>query len=305
MTYHKGIKIRHLQCFVETARLKSVGKAAQLLAVSQPAISKSLRELETALNVKLLERDGRGIRLTRFGEVFLRHAGQSLGALKQGIDSVDQARSGGGSLLTVGALPTVSAGVLPRAIAGFKRDGLGATVRVVTGENSVLLSQLRLGELDIVVGRLADPDKMTGLTFEHLYSEAIGFFVRRGHPLAGMTPFRLEAIAGFPVLIPGPDAAIRNTVQRFLIAQGVGVLPDRIETVSLPFGRAFLRNSDAVWIISRGVVGEDLHEGWMIELPVDTATTAGPVGLTMRADTPPPLAAQFLMESIRRAAASR
>ena len=66
----------------------------------------------------------------------------------------------------------------------------------------MLLSQLRTGDLDLVVGRLADPDLMTGLSFEHLYSERISFVVRPDHPLLQEKPFELGRIARYTVLMP-------------------------------------------------------------------------------------------------------
>ncbi|WP_457302580.1 LysR family transcriptional regulator, partial [Phyllobacterium sp. P5_D12] len=69
------IKFRHLQTFLEVARQKSVMKAAAILHISQPAVTKTIREMESELGVAVFERDGRGIRITRYGEVFLRHAG--------------------------------------------------------------------------------------------------------------------------------------------------------------------------------------------------------------------------------------
>ena len=90
------VKFRHLQTFVEVSRQKSVMKAAELLHVSQPAVTKTIRELEEVLGVAVFERDGRGIKITRYGEVFLRHAGAALTALRQGLDSVSQERAGDG-----------------------------------------------------------------------------------------------------------------------------------------------------------------------------------------------------------------
>ena len=82
------VRFRHLQTFLEVARQKSVVKAAGLLNVSQPAVTKTIRELEEALGVAVFERDGRGIKITRSGEIFMRHAGTAITALRQGIDSV-------------------------------------------------------------------------------------------------------------------------------------------------------------------------------------------------------------------------
>jgi LysR family pca operon transcriptional activator len=298
------IKFRHLLCFLEVARQGSVINAANTLSVSQPAVSKTLRELEETLDVKLFDRTGRGIQLSRFGEVFLRYAGASVTALRQGVESLAQARTAGGLTISVGALPTVSSGVLPNAVRLFKQDATGTIVRVVTGENEALRSLLRIGELDLVVGRLGVPENMSGLSFEYLFSDHIGFFVRPDHPLLQLDPFDLAAINDYTVLMPTEKAAIRPIVEQFLVASGLPTPPDHLETVSPVFGRSYTRNSDAVWIISSGVVAEDVADGLLTALPVDTSDTFGPVGLTTRADTPLSLPALMLMQSIREVAGS-
>ncbi|MBT9369797.1 pca operon transcription factor PcaQ [Rhizobium sp. CSW-27] len=296
------VKYRHLHTFVEVARQKSVVKAADVLHISQPAVTKTIRELEEALGVALFERDGRGIRLTRPGEVFLRHAGASLTALRQGIDSVSQELLDNVPPVRVGALPTVSTRIMPRAMSLFLDEQTRSRIKIVTGENAVLLEQLRLGELDLVVGRLAAPEKMTGFSFEHLYSEQVLFIVRAGHPLlSGGSVY--DGLGRYPVLMPTRGSIIRPVVEQFLIANGVASLPTQVETVSDAFGRAFVRMSDAIWIISSGVVAGDIVDGMLAALPIDTSETKGPVGLTLRTDVPPSLPLSILMQTIRQAAA--
>ena len=295
------IRIRHLQCFLAVARLGSVVKAASELHVSQPAVSKTLRELEDIVEVRLFDRSSRRMRVTPFGELFLRYAGASVTALAQGIDSIAQARDEGAMTFAVGALPTISSTLLPRAIAAYRREATGAVVKVVTGANLALLAALRIGELELVIGRLADPDHMSGLAFEHLSTERVVFVVRAGHRLLEQDPFELASIHEHTVLVPPEDAVIRPAVDRFLIANGVSLPRDRIETVSTVFGQSYVREFDAVWIISRGVVANELEAGRLRALPVDTDTTAGPVGLTSRADAQPPPAVQLLMNALRAA----
>ena len=297
------IKFRHLQTFVEVARQRSVMKAAGLLHVSQPAVTKTIRELEEVLGVSVVERDGRGIKITRYGEVFLKHAGAALTALRQGFDSVSQALSGDAAPIRIGALPTVSTRIMPKAMRLFLDEGTGARIKIVTGENAVLLEQLRVGDLDLVVGRLAASEKMTGFSFEHLYSEKVVFCVRAGHPLlsAGSVFPGLDL---YPVLMPTRASIIRPFVDRFLIANGIAGLPNQIETVSDAFGRAFVRESDAIWIISEGVVAADITEGTLAALPIDTSETKGPVGLTMRTDATPSMPLAILMQTIREVAGS-
>lgn len=293
------IKFRHLQAFMEVARQKSVNRAAELLHISQPAVTKTIRELEDILAIALLERDGRGIRLTSHGEVFMRYAGATLTALRQAVDSVAKESARTGPPVRVGALPTVSARIMPRAISRFLAEGTGSPVKVVTGENAVLLEQLRMGDLDLVVGRLAAPEKMTGLSFEHLYSERVLFTVGVGHPLLEPGTNVFERLGEFPVLMPTRNSVIRPIVEQFLIAHGIPAPVMQIETVSDAFGRAFLRISDAVWIISEGVVAGDIADGRLVALPIATQETRGPVGLTVRADSVPSLPLTLLTQAIR------
>ncbi|MBP2233997.1 LysR family pca operon transcriptional activator [Sinorhizobium kostiense] len=296
------IKFRHLQTFLEVARQKSVVKAAEFLNVTQPAVTKTIRELEGVLGVAVFEREGRGIKITRYGEVFLRHAGAALTALRQGIDSVSHERSGDAPPIRIGALPTVSTRIMPRAMTLFLDENTGVRTKIVTGENAVLLEQLRIGDLDLVVGRLAAPDKMTGFSFEHLYSEQVIFAVRAGHPLVAGNQSIFAHLADYPVLMPTRASIIRPFVERFLIANGIAGLPNQIETVSDSFGRAFVRSSDAIWIISNGVVATDIEDGLLVALPIDTSETKGPVGLTTRADAIQSLPLSILMQTIREAA---
>jgi LysR family pca operon transcriptional activator len=296
------VRFRHLRTFLEVSRQKSVARAAETLCVSQPAVTKTLRELEAALGVAVVERDGRGIRVTRAGEIFLRHAGAAVTALREGIESVTRDGAAAGRPIRVGALPTVSAHIMPAAMRIFLKEDTGAAIKIVTGENAVLLDQLRAGALDLVVGRLAAPEKMTGFFFEHLYSEQVRFVVRAGHPLLARGVDAFALLGGFPVLMPTRESVIRPYVDRFFIANGITPPPTAIETVSDSFGRAFLRQSDAVWIISAGVVADELASGAFVALPFDTDETKGPVGLTMRTDTAPSPAFSLLLQAIREAA---
>lgn len=286
------VKFRHLQTFLEVSRQRSVGKAAEALAITQPAVSRTIRELEEILDVPLFEKEGRGIRLSHFGEIFVKHAGESLAAVRRGLDSLAQSRQSKGPPLRIGALPTNSATFMPDAVAAFIKAGTGSAVTIVSGENRVLLDMLRRGELDLVVGRMAAPESMTGLTFEPLYTEEVAIIVAPGHPLAAKRNFTLSELANYTVLMPPPGSVIRPYVQRLLLTNGIPELPNTILTVSDSFGRAFVMRHNAAWFISRGVVADDLAHGRLVHLPVDMSETRGAVGLTSpaNADATPSLA---------------
>ncbi|KQT85599.1 pca operon transcription factor PcaQ [Aurantimonas sp. Leaf443] len=297
-----AIRLRHLRTFVAVAREGSVVRAADALSVTQPAVSKSIRELELILGLDLLDRSRRGGFLTAAGEMFLRHAEASLAALRRGVEEVEGAAAADAQPVRVGALPTVSARLLPLAIRRYRTHVPDATPRIVTGPTGYLMAQLRQGDLDIVIGRMGEPEEMTGLLFEHLYSEPIVFAVRAGHPLAGLSAPERE-LGRFECLMPPPGSVIRPTVDRLFMAANLPRPAATVETVSLAFGRAYVRATDAVWIISEGVVLEDLRAGQLTRLAVETRDTLGPVGISMRAGLSPSLSAQILLGELRAVAA--
>jgi LysR family pca operon transcriptional activator len=127
------MKIRHLQCFQEVARLGHVGRAADQLAVTQPAVSKTLRELEEILATRLFARTRKGLELTPAGELFQHHAATGLVALQQAIDSVARGGARGDTAIRVGALPTVAVRIMPGPVQGLVRARPDATVNLVSG----------------------------------------------------------------------------------------------------------------------------------------------------------------------------
>lgn len=274
------IRYRHLQCFLAIAQHRSVGAAADTLAISQPALSKTLRELENILGVRLFDRDPQGMLLTRPGEAFLHHAAASVASLRRGVHSVGQR----GSSVTVGALPTVMPRVMPMAVKRFKDRFAETTVRLITSDHTQLLTLLRRDELDLVVGRLARPEEMVGLSFERLYSEPLVVVVRAGHPLTKARPFRLAMIAEYPCMMPPSGTIISQEIDRFLLEQGVPRPANVVEAVSTTFKRVYAREADAVWFAARGIVEPDLAEGFLVSLPLRASTMEGPVGLMTRAD---------------------
>jgi LysR family pca operon transcriptional activator len=292
------IKLRHLVSFIETVRQDGVGPAAAALGLTQPAVSKSLAELEDVLGVALFDRSRRKLALTDFGEIFLRHANAAVSALRQGVDSVAQVR-GAEAVIRLGALPTVEVEVVPQAVARFAAGPMACRVHVESGPSAHLLALLRSGGIDFVVGRMPDPDVMEGFAFEHLYSERLVLAVRPGHPLAAIEQADLRAIENFPALVPPRGAIIRPTVDALFVAAGAGRPAHEIETVSNSFSRAYALLTDAVWFISRSVVAADLERGDLVELAIDMAASHGAIGITTRAGTVFDLSAIALMDAVR------
>ncbi|MBN8997625.1 MAG: pca operon transcription factor PcaQ [Rhizobiales bacterium] len=297
------IKLRHINAFLETVRLGGVARAGGALGMTQPAVSRALAELEEFLGIPLFDRSRRSLVLTAAGEMFARFAQAGLATLQQGVDALEAVRSGQ-QVVAFGTLPTAEVRIVPEALKRFARGPLASRTRIESGPSPYLLGLLRMAAIDFVVGRLASPEAMDGLSFEHLYSEHLALVVRPGHPLAGRVTLTLAEAAAYPLLMPPRGAIIRPALDALLIAGGVGRLAGEVESVSNSFGRAYTLISDVVWAISESVVGGDLASGALHRLPVDSRATLGPIGITTRTGVDLPPTTLELIACVRAAAAN-
>lgn len=274
---HLGVKLRHIRAFLDIATEGNLTAVARARGITQPALSRTLAELEDLLGQPLFLRQGRRLVLTEGGTMFRRHASLALEALEAGAAALRPGESG---WLRVGVLPTAATRVFPRVVLRFRELRPEIVLAVETGPHHHLIRVLREGGIDLMIGRLPDVSEMPGLTFEHLYEEDVVLVARAGHPLAA-SPVA-EALTRSPLILPPSSALIRRPVGEYLASLGLAGVPPAVETVSLALGRGICLASDALWFISRGVVADELDNGLMIELPVAARFLSGAVGITRR-----------------------
>src|SRR5882672_7157171 len=111
----RNLSLRQLRAFVEVARASSIGRAAEALHLTQPAVSMQVRDLERAVGLPLLERAGRGLRLTTTGEYFLVFARRILATLKEAEDTIARLRGLKGGRVVIGMVSTADR-FLPRLL---------------------------------------------------------------------------------------------------------------------------------------------------------------------------------------------
>jgi len=299
------LKLRHLRTLIAAGESGSLVRAADALSITQPAVSKTLAELENIVGRRLFERTPSGVKVLSAGRILLRHASISMRAIREGLDSLEAEQAGDMPALLVGALPNVAATILPPALLRFASSTPHARVTVRTGSNAQLIAALRQGVLDLVLGRLAEPSDMAGLSFEHLYTEPLLLAVRPDHELTKFRSIKARELRKYRLVLPDSGTHVREAADRFFVASGMGLPVDTIETIDVSFGRSYVLQSDAIWFVPLGVVEADLRQGTLARLPVDTQITEGPVGLTQRADRVPSEAMYCLAAEIRKGALER
>jgi len=286
----RSVQLRHLRCLVAVAQERHLARAAERLALSQPAVSKTLSELEAIVGTRLVERSKAGRRgvqgLTAAGEQLLAHALRVLEALDASAQAVAPASGGRIERLRIGALPSVAPALLPVALARLREGRPSVQIVVKSAANAVLLDELRAGELDLVVGRMSDPRLMGGLSFELLHTEPLVFAVRAGHPLASKA-VSVQAVLAYPLVVYGEGTIPRHNTESFLSARGLVLPSNALQTLDVAVARALVAVSDAVWITPLGAARGELADGRLVRLRIETAGTEEPVGLLQRSDAEP------------------
>jgi len=286
----RSVQLRHLRCLVAVAQERHLARAAERLALSQPAVSKTLSELEAIVGTRLVERSKAGRRgvqgLTAAGEQLLAHALRVLEALDASAQAVAPASGGRIERLRIGALPSVAPALLPVALARLRDSRPSVQIVVKSAANAVLLDELRAGELDLVVGRMSDPRLMGGLSFELLHTEPLVFAVRAGHPLASKA-VSVQAVLAYPLVVYGEGTIPRHNTESFLSARGLVLPSNALQTLDVAVARALVAVSDAVGITPLGAARGELADGRLVRLRIETAGTEEPVGLLQRSDAEP------------------
>lgn len=297
--FSQRIRLRHLHTFVAVAQQGTLGRAAETLNLSQPALSKTLNELEQLTGARLFERGRLGAQLTLVGEQFLTHAVKVLDALNTAGQALTRKEGVNNDVVRIGALPTAALGVLPAVIGQFHQQQKDVTLQVATMNNTMLLAALKSGDIDLGIGRMSDPELMTGLNYELLFLESLKLVVRPDHPLL-QENITLSRVLEWPVVVSPKGTVPRQNAETLLQSQGCKMPAGCIETLSASLSRQLTVDFNYVWFVPSGAVKDDLRRGTLTALPVATQGQGEPIGILTRVDTLLSAGAQTLLSAVRK-----
>ncbi len=283
------IKIRQLRAVAAIASHGSLLSAAQALSMTQPALTKTLRELEDTLGVRIFERHARGVFPNDHGRLVAEAAHQILNALsdlEEGFDRLEGRLAGS---VVVGALPTAAAGVMPEVVRRLRASDPGISIRVIEDRTDELITLLILGEVDLVVGRLypAGVDQDERLVRTPLYDEPMSLVVGAQHPLASAETITVEDLAGYDLSTPISSFRIHADTVAFLSAYGLSA-EEGVTTTSLTLLRELLLTSTMIAVMPHLMLGGDVVRGAMkvLRLSPGRRSPPRPAGIIYRADRP-------------------
>lgn len=200
------MELRHLRYFVAVAEAENVSHAALRLHVSQPAVSRQVRDLEEELGIVLLERTAKSVRLTEAGRAFLNEARAVLERTEEAVVKVRAIATSGEKELHVGYSPTPTARILPLILRQCKESMPHVRIRLHDWSNEANLAGLRNGKLQVAL--LVGPPKARvarDLRFEQLSRERPRLAVSPKHRFAGLRSVSLADAIHEPFVVYDRD----------------------------------------------------------------------------------------------------
>ncbi|MCP3774831.1 LysR family transcriptional regulator [Paenibacillus sp. MZ04-78.2] len=210
--------IRQLQYFAEVAKHKNFTKASQVLFVSQPSISKMIKTLEDELGVTLLDRSEREVVLTDAGKLVNEKALQVLQLLEELSSSVNELVQVQRGTVKMGIMPSISALLFPKIIAGFKEGYPGIEIQMVEYSAKQVETQMEQGNIDFGVTVL--PVNTRRYETVSLLAEELVIIVSRQHWLAGRTSVNLAELKHEPFILFTEEFALHDVVRQACLQAG-------------------------------------------------------------------------------------
>jgi LysR family transcriptional regulator, nitrogen assimilation regulatory protein len=253
------MNLKHLQSFVRVAELGSFSKAARVLDIAQPALSRQVRQLETDLRETLLLRNGRGVSLTDAGRRLFDHGVQILQQVSQAREDLGAERGAAVGHVTIGLPPSIGRRLTLPLIESFRQHLPRARLTIVEGLSANIAEWIASGRADL--GLLYNPDAQPELEITPLLRERLCLVepaAVRGKRSAAK-PLPLCEIGSYPLILPERHQSIRRLLQtqatlaavKLNVAWEVSSVPAIIDLVCARVGYAVL-NASAVAASGRG-----------------------------------------------------
>lgn len=287
--------LEELQAFVAVADRSNFRLAAEHLCISQPALSRRIDKLESALGLRLLERTTRQVDLTPGGRQFLERARQTLEDLEDAVAHLSDSAQARRGQVTIACVPSVAQHVLPGLLQRFVREQPNVRLRVIDDSAHRVLASVVSGEADFGLNFTGaqEPD----VDFEMLGRDTYALVLPHGHALASRPQVAWAELAGQKMV-----AVSRQSANRLLVDHALAALPQRpvwfYETEHVAGALGLVSAGLGLAALPRMSVPQR-HEA-LCCVPLVDPVVSRVVGLVTRRGRPPSPTASLLRDLVRR-----
>jgi DNA-binding transcriptional LysR family regulator len=292
------LRFRHLVLIDTLARTQNMHATALEMNISQPAVSKMLREVEKQLGFDLFQRLPRSMSPTDLGSQVARYAQIALNDSRHFVGQVNQLRHGGHGLLKVGSIFAATSVALPAAIVGVKQRWPLLTLEVLEGTSADLLSKLEHKQLDLVIARFTLDRHRQLFDFQPLAPEPLCLVTGSQHPLAGAHDLPLPELGSWPWIVFPAGTPMRARLERAFAEAGMQTPANTVETVSLQTTLQLLQTAPMVAMLGESMVGPDVQAGRLTRLALPFPLVLADYGIITRRLEAPGWSAQALIQEL-------
>lgn len=293
------MRLTQIEQFLAVVDAGSIRGAARDMGLSQPALTKGIRQLEEELGAALVTRSVRGAQVTEFGRAFLARARAVNADLRRAREEIAQLRGERQGNIAIGTAPGPALDLLPRALPALRRRWREAMVRVMDVSPPEVLPALREGQIDLALSVRIGPlvQVSSDCVAEPLYTIEPVIIARRNHPLAAAR--RLKELVDAEWLRTGPAGYSPALPQAF---EAAGLPPPRYRVdcqsfLALP---EFVAHSDLLAVVPWQIAAREAAAGRVVGLRVREPLPAREITLFRRADVPLTPIARECVEILRR-----
>ena len=291
-----SVKLELYRVFKEVAEAGNITAAAQALYISQSAVSQSVKQLETELQVRLFSRSPRGVTLTGEGQLLYDYVRSALTLLQTGEDKLSQTRELLMGNLVIGASDTVTSWFLTPYLEAFHREYPGIRLKITSGRSQKVLSLLKSGAVDIAFASSpADPGNLN--TWPCFDTHAI-FVAGSSYACDFHHIYSLEEIAAFPLILLERKASSRLFLENYFLQNGLKLNPE-IELSSRGLLVSLAKIGLGVAGVTREFVQKYLDSGEIQELQTSFSIPSRTVDMCTLRDVTPTAAAERFMNLIQ------
>ena len=278
----RNLNVRQILDLLAVVDNGGVTAAANALNISQPALTRSIRQLEENLDVQLLMREGRGVEPTRFGISLAHHARTIEAELRHSVRELNELRTVEAGHLVIGASPMALATLVGPTLSKLHEEIPGLTVEVRNDPFEVQLDALDAGEIDIVIGALWGGQIHEHLVEEILFQNSLSVVARSGHPLTRREKIGFSDLTEETWIIGRRSGAIKQLVSNEFRFEGSEPPVFTIETDSMLCVKSLLLASDFICANPAELFATEIERGDLSILPLKWHSGTRPIGFTLR-----------------------
>lgn len=296
------LKTRQLLLLVALDEERNIHRTAEALMMTQPAVSKLLKELEDMLEVPLFERLPRGMRPTWYGEIMIRHARKVLSSLNQAHEEIHALKAGQMGQVRIGAITDPGTRLVPLAIARIKQQYPLLDINVTIDTSDMLQPRLMAGKLDIMIGRILQQQDKSSLVYEAIAEEPISIVCRPGHPLLNVAGLGLRDVFSAGWILTPAGSVLRHRIDMGFRQQNIDPPSNVVETVSQLVTTTLLESTDMLTAIATRVAEHYSRYGMLRILPINFPCKMDEFGFITLRDQQLSPGAVLMMRTLREVA---